>query len=164
MDAMKLSWCVFAVIFCYLSCSVLAGMKDMNEDQIKVSEFEVKPGGEVNDAKQEWDGVTCTFTFAAQGGTHEKWMMGMIRSNDEAEYRCSVERPGGRSYLFFTQFKMEITGANLLEQEIHGEPGKPLQDHEYNIDYEKGSVADTASFQSQLSKLEVYAKRPKQEL
>uniref|UniRef100_A0A670K7R4 Uncharacterized protein n=1 Tax=Podarcis muralis TaxID=64176 RepID=A0A670K7R4_PODMU len=56
---------------------------------------------------------TCTFTYAAQGGTNEKWQMSIGISEDNLLFSCSIWRPQGKSYLFFTQFKGEVKGAKI---------------------------------------------------
>ncbi|KAG9350678.1 hypothetical protein JZ751_024567 [Albula glossodonta] len=37
-------------------------------------------------------------------------------SDDESHFSCSVWRPQGKSYLFFTQFKAEVKGAKWVSQ------------------------------------------------
>jgi len=39
----------------------------------------------------------------------------MIQARDSAhsDWVCTVERPGGQSYLFFEEFKLQLTGAQV---------------------------------------------------
>lgn len=50
--------------------------------------------------------------------------MGITRSSDLREYTCIVERPGGKSYLFFEEFKMEVTAPGLILKEVDVEVRK----------------------------------------
>lgn len=139
----------------------------MSEDQIKVAEFDVKPGGMVQTHAEEWDDFKCTFTYTCQGGTNEKWVVGITRNTDQTEYSCVVERRGhgGKSYLFFQEFHMKVEGVQLKEADVESEQGVDLKPEEYSVNYDKNSVEHVKEkFQSQLSKLEVYGTRAKQEL
>ena len=49
----------------------------------------------------------------------QQWIVGVTRSKDLTEYACSVERSGGKSYLFFEEFKMEIDGSGLQLESAH---------------------------------------------
>ena len=41
--------------------------------------------------------------------------MSLFRNTAKSEWLCVVERPSGHSYLFFEEFKLLITGAQLQE-------------------------------------------------
>ncbi|NXP39889.1 MYDGF factor, partial [Leiothrix lutea] len=56
---------------------------------------------------------SCTFTYSAQGGTNEQWQMNVGTSEDNGLFSCTIWRPQGKSYLFFTQFKAEVKGAKI---------------------------------------------------
>uniref|UniRef100_A0A8C4Q6R5 Myeloid-derived growth factor n=1 Tax=Eptatretus burgeri TaxID=7764 RepID=A0A8C4Q6R5_EPTBU len=111
---------------------------------------------------------TCTFTYAAQGGTNEKWHLSLGASDDSAVYSCSIWRPQGKSYLFFTQFKVETIGgtiefADAFSKAIEGEKEVPLQQDEYII--RENSVShNPGPFRAELSKLMVVARAHHEEL
>jgi len=39
--------------------------------------------------------------------------MTLAHDSDLIEWVCMAERPSGRSYLFFEEFKLQVTGAEL---------------------------------------------------
>ncbi|MEQ2189993.1 hypothetical protein GOODEAATRI_030944 [Goodea atripinnis] len=82
-------------------------------EQTKTVEFNVKPGGVVHTFSEGIREYECTFTYASQGGTNEQWLMSVGLSEDDKLFSCSVWRPQGKSYLFFTQFKAELKGAKV---------------------------------------------------
>ncbi|MBN3317151.1 LYOX oxidase, partial [Atractosteus spatula] len=82
-------------------------------EKTKTVEFNVRPGGMVHSFSEKIGEYGCSFTYASQGGTNEQWQMSVGISDDERLFSCSVWRPQGKSYLFFTQFKAEVTGAKI---------------------------------------------------
>ena len=46
---------------------------------------------------------------------HQQWVLGISRSADRHQWLCSVERPGGMSYLFFQEFQLKVDGADIQE-------------------------------------------------
>ncbi|XP_048733149.1 myeloid-derived growth factor-like [Ostrea edulis] len=146
--------------------SVVAAVRcfEMNEDQIQVANFNVKPGGALLSFEKDWDGITCKFSYQAQGGTNEEWTMGMVKSEDGRDFSCSVERPSGHSYLFFQAFKMEVTGIPTVEGEVYGPDMTPLKSEEYKFDKAANQITETGKFHSQLDKVVLYARRGKSEL
>jgi len=50
--------------------------------------------------------------------------MTVARDSAHSEWMCMAERPGGRSYLFFEEFRLRINGAELqhvmAEASCHG--------------------------------------------
>uniref|UniRef100_A0A3B5KZU5 Myeloid-derived growth factor n=1 Tax=Xiphophorus couchianus TaxID=32473 RepID=A0A3B5KZU5_9TELE len=85
----------------------------VSAEQTKVVEFNVKPGGVVHTFSERISEYECIFTYASQGGTNEQWLMSVGLSEDDQMFSCSVWRPQGKSYLFFTQFKAELKGAKI---------------------------------------------------
>ncbi|CAO2641139.1 Myeloid-derived growth factor [Lemmus lemmus] len=78
--------------------------------------FDVRPGGVVHSFSQDvgpGGKFTCTFTYASQGGTNEQWQMSLGTSEDSQHFTCTIWRPQGKSYLYFTQFKAEVRGAEI---------------------------------------------------
>uniref|UniRef100_A0A8C5U5M2 Uncharacterized protein n=1 Tax=Malurus cyaneus samueli TaxID=2593467 RepID=A0A8C5U5M2_9PASS len=43
----------------------------------------------------------------------QQWQMSVGVSEDSGLFSCSIWRPQGKSYLFFTQFKAEVKGAKI---------------------------------------------------
>ncbi|XP_077989383.1 myeloid-derived growth factor-like [Glandiceps talaboti] len=126
-----------------------------NADELLEEHFDVKPGGQVITVQQKMDSFSCIFTYAAQGGTHEEWVMTISGSPDKSSYSCTVERPGGRSYLFFQQFKLKIKGAKLEEAAAFGDADTPLRPEEFSI--VKNTVKyNEEKFRSQLTKIMVF--------
>ncbi|XP_033097019.1 myeloid-derived growth factor-like [Anneissia japonica] len=137
---------------------VSLGVREMVED-----EFFVKPGGEVHVTEKKLGTFGCIFTYAAQGGTHENWLFQI--SKEENGYICSVERPDGRSYLFFQQFKLAVVGASIAEAEVTGDAGTELRSEEYIIDETKNQVYHAeGKFRSQLTRITILAHNPHVEL
>eukprot|EP01125_Pyxidicula_operculata_P009499 TRINITY_DN3127_c3_g1_i3.p1 TRINITY_DN3127_c3_g1~~TRINITY_DN3127_c3_g1_i3.p1 ORF type:complete len:139 (+),score=12.36 TRINITY_DN3127_c3_g1_i3:43-459(+) len=87
-----LSFCVFYVI----------GMK------LNASKFNLRPSVPSSESV-ELDGVSCTFSYSADGGSSEEWDIQLEKSGDK--YACVVGRPG--SYLFFKQFKIQLSGKKI---------------------------------------------------
>ncbi|XP_077391687.1 myeloid-derived growth factor [Festucalex cinctus] len=140
-----------------------------SDEQTKTAEFDVKPGGTLYTFTESIGGYECSFSFVAQGGTNEKWHMSVGLSEDNKLFSCSVWRPTGKSYLFFTAFKMELKGtkveyANAFSQAaIAGGQDKDLNSEEYTI--AESTVTHTqGKFNSQLSKLMAIGRTRHEEL
>ncbi|KAJ0065065.1 hypothetical protein NL108_005534, partial [Boleophthalmus pectinirostris] len=86
---------------------------EASSEKTKTVEFNVKPGGVVHTFKEGIGKYECSFTYAAQGGTNEDWLMSVGLSDDDRLFSCSLWRPQGKSYLFFTQFKAEMKGTKI---------------------------------------------------
>ncbi|XP_006278723.1 myeloid-derived growth factor [Alligator mississippiensis] len=133
------------------------------------AEFDVRPGGMVHSFSRTLGDYTCTFTYAAQGGTNEQWQMSVGVSEDNLLFSCSVWRPQGKSYLFFTQFKAEVKGAKIeyamaySKAAVAGQSDIPLKEEEFEI-AETTVVHKDGKFHSELSKLVIVAKTPRDEL
>ncbi|NWZ26740.1 MYDGF factor, partial [Asarcornis scutulata] len=112
---------------------------------------------------------TCTFTYSAQGGTNEQWQMIIGVSEDDLLFSCSVWRPQGKSYLFFTQFKAEVRGAKIehamaySQAAVGGQSDVPLKQEEFEITETTVSHRE-GKFRFELSKLMIVAKTPRDEL
>ncbi|XP_034513444.1 myeloid-derived growth factor isoform X1 [Ailuropoda melanoleuca] len=111
--------------------------------------FDVRPGGVVHSFSQNvgpGDKYTCAFTYASQGGTNEKWQMSLGTSEDHQHFTCTIWRPQGKSYLYFTQFKAEVRGAEIeygmaySKAAFERESDVPLKSEEFE-------VTKTADFQ-----------------
>ncbi|XP_044055479.1 myeloid-derived growth factor [Siniperca chuatsi] len=127
-------------------------------DKTKTVEFNVKPGGVVHTFTEGIREYECSFTYASQGGTNEQWLMSVGLSDDDRLFSCSVWRPQGKSYLFFTQFKAELKGtkieyANAYSQTAaSGQSDVPLKPEEFTIGDSTVTHTD-GKFSAQLSKL-----------
>ncbi|PIK37471.1 putative UPF0556 protein C19orf10-like [Apostichopus japonicus] len=127
--------------------------------------FKVQPGGEMHIVSRNLGPFECAFTYAAQGGTNEEWFFDLDADHDGKLYTCSIGRPSGSSYLVFTQFKVEINGANLKDVELYSSQGEKLGPEEYNLNKEEHTVSSVeGGFQSQLARIHVLAQGVKTEL
>ena len=80
----------------------------------------------------------------------------MIRDDSTDNYRCTVERPDHKSYLFFTQFEMTLTGKTLTSYGIYSQADLALPPNEYSLDFSNGSIQHVEGlFSSQLTKLQL---------
>uniref|UniRef100_A0A8C8DZV6 Myeloid-derived growth factor n=1 Tax=Oryzias sinensis TaxID=183150 RepID=A0A8C8DZV6_9TELE len=107
-------FCVHNTAFLLL-CGIIAvfAAAEASSEKTKTVEFNVKPGGVVHSFTEGLRDYECTFTYASQGGTNEQWLMSVGLSDDDTLLSCSVWRPQGKSYLFFTQFKAELKGTRI---------------------------------------------------
>ncbi|KAM5239042.1 myeloid-derived growth factor [Ctenodactylus gundi] len=134
--------------------------------------FDVRPGGVVHSFSQSvgaGDKFTCMFTYASQGGTNEQWQMSLGPSEDQQHFTCTIWRPQGKSYLYFTQFKAEVRGAEIeyamaySKAAFERESDVPLKAEEYEVT--KTAVAHRpGAFKAELSKLVIVAKAARSEL
>ncbi|CAH1797105.1 unnamed protein product [Owenia fusiformis] len=152
-------------IFCVFLATTRADQPETGESNVQVVNFDVKPGGHTQSFDQTVGDFNCKFTYACQGGTKEEWVFAISHDDDESHWSCSVERPGGTSYLFFEHFKLEISGANIHGVEAYGKEDTPLEPNEFKINKKKNLVKEKADkFKSQLAHLKAFAHRGKQEL
>ncbi|ESP00685.1 hypothetical protein LOTGIDRAFT_149784 [Lottia gigantea] len=154
--------CLFMLILGFIQW---VSSYEMTRDYEEASHFDVMPGGAVLSHEKQLDGFTCKFTYACQGGTKEGWQLTINTNTDKTKYLCSVQRPDGKSYLFFQSFKLEFTGLEVKEGYAMGANFKPLSPSEYQVDFQKHSISDVAGkFGSQLEKVELYGEKGKAEL
>uniref|UniRef100_A0A3B3IIT8 Myeloid-derived growth factor n=1 Tax=Oryzias latipes TaxID=8090 RepID=A0A3B3IIT8_ORYLA len=133
-------FCVHNMAFLLL-CGIIAVFvaAEASSEKTKTVEFNVKPGGVVHSFTEGVRDYECTFTYASQGGTNEQWLMSVGLSDDDSLFSCSVWRPQGKSYLFFTQFKAELKGtrieyANAYSQiAAGGQSDVPLKPEEFTV-------------------------------
>ncbi|XP_012501684.1 PREDICTED: myeloid-derived growth factor [Propithecus coquereli] len=134
--------------------------------------FDVRPGGVVHSFSQNvgpGDKYTCKFTYASQGGTNEQWQMSLGTSEDHQHFTCTIWRPQGKSYLYFTEFKAEVRGAEIeyamaySKAAFERESDVPLKNEEFEVT--KTAVAHRpGAFKAELSKLVIVAKASRTEL
>ncbi|KAI1230608.1 hypothetical protein IHE44_0010077 [Lamprotornis superbus] len=116
------------------------------------AEFDVRPGGEVH-----------SFSRSLQ------WQMNVGVSEDSGLFSCSIWRPQGKSYLFFTQFKAEVKGAKIEYAMAYSQAAAgalsdiPLKQEEFEITETTVSHRE-GKFRFELSKLVIAAKTPRDEL
>ncbi|XP_013913811.1 PREDICTED: myeloid-derived growth factor [Thamnophis sirtalis] len=133
------------------------------------ADFNVRPGGMVHSYSQNLGDVTCSFTYAAQGGTNEQWEMIIAVNEDKKLFSCSIWRPQGKSYLFFTQFKAEMKGAKIQyamaysSGSVGGQNDVPLKEEEFLVTEQAVSHRE-GKFHSELSKLMIVAEKSHDEL
>ncbi|XP_053156914.1 myeloid-derived growth factor [Hemicordylus capensis] len=139
------------------------------EEASSTADFDVRPGGMVHSFTKNLGDYSCTFTYAAQGGTNEQWQMSVAASEDNTLFSCSVWRPQGKSYLFFTQFKAEVKGAKIeygmaySTAAVGGQSDIPLKEEEFHVT-ETAVSHKEGKFRSELSKLLIVAKTAHDEL
>ncbi|KAF7460954.1 myeloid-derived growth factor [Urocitellus parryii] len=134
--------------------------------------FDVRPGGVVHSFSQNvgpGDKFTCMFTYASQGGTNEQWQMSLGTSEDHQHFTCTIWRPQGKSYLYFTQFQAEVRGAEIeyamaySKAAFERESDVPLKTEEFEVT--KTAVSHRpGAFKAELSKLVIVAKAAHSEL
>ncbi|XP_055514281.1 myeloid-derived growth factor [Leucoraja erinacea] len=135
----------------------------------RTGQFDVRPGGLVHSHSETLGDHSCMFTYASQGGTNERWHMSVGISEDNKLFSCSIWRPQGKSYLFFTQFKAEITNAKIefangfSQGAVGGGSDVPLKENEYVI-HENTVTHKDGLFKSELSKLIIVARSRHDEL
>ncbi|XP_063147042.1 myeloid-derived growth factor [Candoia aspera] len=139
------------------------------EEEPITADFDVRPGGMVHSYSKTLGDYTCTFTYAAQGGTNEQWQMSIAVSEDNVLFSCSVWRPQGKSYLFFTQFKAEVKGAKIhyamaySAAGVGGQDDIPLKEEEF-FATERAVAHREGKFRSELSKVLIVAEKSHDEL
>ncbi|XP_016107295.1 myeloid-derived growth factor-like [Sinocyclocheilus grahami] len=90
-------------------------------------------------------------------------------SDDDQMFSCSVWRPQGKSYLFFTQFKAEIKGAKIeyataySQTAVGGQRDVALKEEEYIVSASSVTHRE-GKFHSELSKLTVIGRTRHDEL
>lgn len=139
--------------------SVLASLKEMQQMKAANTQaVDIRPGAGRQEVVGTLDKFVCKFHYKAQGGTNEQWSMSIAANAGTKEWLCTVERPSGSSYLFFEEFKLEITGAHLRRAVLAGAPDVVLPDVEYLVNKKENSVQHSpGKFKSQLVKVQVYA-------
>ncbi|KAJ8408246.1 hypothetical protein AAFF_G00256600 [Aldrovandia affinis] len=142
-----------------------------SKERTKTVEFNVKPGGVVYTFSEKIKRYECSFTYASQGGTNEQWQMSVGLSEDEkcALFSCSVWRPQGKSYLFFTQFKAEVKGSMIdfvsvySQTAVGGQKDVALEEDEYTVGANTVTQKD-GKFRAELSKLTIVGRTRRDEL
>ncbi|XP_056615906.1 myeloid-derived growth factor [Triplophysa dalaica] len=156
--------CVKLLLVCAFLC-----VDHASADRTKTLDFDVKPGGVVHTFSGKIKKYQCIFTYASQGGTNEQWQMSVGLSDDEQLFSCSVWRPQGKSYLFFTQFKAEIKGAKIeyataySQTAVGGQRDVALKEEEYIVSESTVTHRD-GKFNSELAKLTVIGRTRHEEL
>ncbi|TFK00147.1 FACT complex subunit SSRP1 [Platysternon megacephalum] len=113
--------------------------------------------------------VNATEIYCSDLFSPQQWQMSIGVSEDNKLFSCSVWRPQGKSYLFFTQFKAEVKGAKIeygmaySQAATGGQSDVPLKAEEFEIT-ETTVAHKEGKFRSELSKLVIVAKTPHDEL
>ncbi|XP_054645496.1 myeloid-derived growth factor isoform X1 [Dunckerocampus dactyliophorus] len=162
--------CAHKVAFSLILLLMSTFPAQATEEQTRTTEFDVRPGGMVQTFTDSIGGYACSFLCAAQGGTNEKWLMSVGLSDDDKLFSCSVWRPTGISYLFFTQFKMELEGTKIEHADAFSQaavtPGQgnvALGPEEYTVGESTVTHTD-GRFKAQLAKLMVVGRTRHEEL
>ncbi|XP_017262579.1 myeloid-derived growth factor [Kryptolebias marmoratus] len=155
------------LLFCALISACVPA--EASPENTKTVEFNVKPGGVVHTFTEGIREFECTFTYASQGGTNEQWLMSVGLSDDDRLFSCSLWRPQGKSYLFFTQFKAELKGAKIEYANAYsqtaagGQRDVPLKPEEFIVG-ESTVTHNEGKFNAQLSKLTALGRTQRDEL
>ncbi|XP_041647805.1 myeloid-derived growth factor [Cheilinus undulatus] len=150
-------FCSAHFAFLLFTVSVLVSVH-ASADRTKTVEFNVKPGGVVHTFTEGIREYECSFTYASQGGTNEQWLMSVGLSDDDRLFSCSVWRPQGKSYLFFTQFKAELKGTKIEYANAYSQTAAaglsdvPLKPEEFTVTDSTVTHTD-GKFSAELSKL-----------
>ncbi|XP_032938100.1 myeloid-derived growth factor [Catharus ustulatus] len=165
--------CVWATLvptaLLFLAALAAAGPGTAPGATPSTAEFDVRPGGEVHSFSRSLGDFSCSFTYSAQGGTNEQWQMNVGVSEDSGLFSCSIWRPQGKSYLFFTQFKAEVKGAKIEYAMAYSQAAAgalsdiPLKQEEFEITETTVSHRE-GKFRFELSKLVIAAKPSRDEL
>ncbi|XP_041746273.2 myeloid-derived growth factor isoform X2 [Coregonus clupeaformis] len=161
--------------FALLVVTLTVTLASANE-RTKTVEFNVKPGGAVHTFSEKMVSdmekmreYECSFTYASQGGTNEQWLMSVGLSDDDSLFSCSVWRPQGKSYLFFTQFKAELKGAKIEYASAYsqtaagGQRDVTLKEDEFTVGDSTVTHKD-GKFRAELSKLTIIGRTRHDEL
>ncbi|NWY68031.1 MYDGF factor, partial [Erithacus rubecula] len=157
------------VALLYLAARAAAGPGTAPGATPSTAEFDVRPGGEVHSFSRSLGDFSCTFTYSAQGGTNEQWQMQVGLGEDSGLFSCSIWRPQGKSYLFFTQFKAEVKGAKIEYAMAYSQAAAgalsdiPLKQEEFEVSETAVSHRE-GRFRFELSKLVIAAKSSRDEL
>ncbi|XP_055796598.1 myeloid-derived growth factor-like isoform X2 [Salvelinus fontinalis] len=122
------------------------------DERTQTVEFNVKPGGMVH-----------TFSEKMQ------WLMSVSLSEDDSLFSCSLWRPQGKSYLFFTQFKAELKGAKIEYASAYsqtaagGQRDVTLKEDEFTVGDSTVTHKD-GKFRAELSKLTIIGRTRRDEL
>ncbi|CAL1529687.1 unnamed protein product [Lymnaea stagnalis] len=139
---------------------VLSGLfMFVHGDERTEDSFFVKPGAGTLSVQAELKNYLCKFSYTAQGGTHEEWAISIEILEGGNAVMCTVER-GIASYLFFQDFKMELTGpmVSITDVDVKNSQrdGLSLKKDEYAL--EKNSITSVSGkFKNHLEKVAVYS-------
>ncbi|KAL4608039.1 myeloid-derived growth factor [Arapaima gigas] len=152
-----------------LLCLCFISFVCSSNDRTRTVDFNVKPGGVVHTFSEKIGKYECVFTYASQGGTNEQWQMSIGLSDDDSLFSCSIWRPQGKSYLFFTQFKAEVKGAKVeyanaySQAGVGGQKDVALKEDEYVVGDTSVTHKD-GKFRAELSKVTIIARTRHDEL
>ncbi|KAM3937391.1 myeloid-derived growth factor [Leptodactylus fuscus] len=126
------------------------------EDTSNTEEFDVKPGGMQNTYTKSMGDFSCSFSYAAQGGTNEKWLMSIGVDKKKRYGSCMIWRPSGKSYLYFLNVNVKVSGGKIEFCDVYSQADKPLEKTEYEV--KDNTVSDNpGSFKSSVSKITIEA-------
>ncbi|GFR95401.1 myeloid-derived growth factor-like [Elysia marginata] len=141
-------------LICFACVFVLTYGDERTDDT-----FFVKPGAGSLSVQAELKNYQCKFIYTAQGGTHEEWMIAVDLIDNGGAVACTVER-NSASYLFFQEFKMELTGPLVSITEVDVKNSKRdnlnLGKEEYKLTANSISSV-TGKFKNHLEKVAVYS-------
>ncbi|XP_067934202.1 myeloid-derived growth factor-like [Watersipora subatra] len=120
-------------------------------------DFELKPAGIEQQVEHEAFGVTCRFTYSAEGGTKEHWTITMKRSKDHKDVLCVIERPDVQSYLMFEAISVHMVNADVKSGKVFKDHETKLPDDNLVVNHGTNTVSNSDSFKNEMSVLRVRA-------
>lgn len=145
---------IFYSVSCLTCCFVQIHGDERTDDT-----FFVKPGAGSLSVQAELKNYQCMFTYSAQGGTHEEWLITMDLLDNGGAVACTVER-NSASYLFFQEFKMELAGPLVSITDVDVKNSKRdnlnLGEEEYELTA-KSISSIKGKFKNHLEKVAVYS-------
>ncbi|XP_076102719.1 myeloid-derived growth factor-like [Mytilus galloprovincialis] len=152
-------------LFCIVYLFGYSASSNIDPDEVRAETIDVRPLGKRITEEKDLEGFTCSFTYQAEGGTDEQWLMKLSVDETKTQFACSVERESGMSYLYFENFVMTGKGGKTVEGTVLGSQGKPLEVGEYKVDIPGNTVSSVdGKFEHMLDKVEIVLKKQKEEL
>merc|ERR1712137_184463 len=100
------------------------------------------------------DDVTCTFTYAVNGGSSEDWII-EVEKDDRGDFMCLIGRPNPPTYLFFNSFEVKITGGDIDQVAVHHNSGELPESSTYIVDLKTNRVRNRPEFSGTVAAIEV---------
>jgi len=145
-------------ILLYFNISLVIATQDLKE-------FEARPGFP-DTIKLSVDGFSCSFSYACNGGTGEKWKLGMETNKEKNEAACFIGRGiGGAappSYLVFTSFSVNLEGASIQHVEMKDNYNLLPEGEQWKQNGNK--ILPGTKFSGSLYTISVYGQKSKDEL
>eukprot|EP01095_Lingulamoeba_sp_RSL-Kostka_P002285 TRINITY_DN13131_c0_g1_i1.p1 TRINITY_DN13131_c0_g1~~TRINITY_DN13131_c0_g1_i1.p1 ORF type:complete len:144 (-),score=26.61 TRINITY_DN13131_c0_g1_i1:179-610(-) len=100
-------------------------------------------------------GVSCSFSYSTHGGSSENWEI-LLEGNEDT-FACFIGRPNSYSYLYFNNFKVEITGSNIQNIEIQDNHSPLISGKDYEMS--NNIVSSTDEFKGTVSVFQIFGSK-----